>query len=235
MAAYRTRLHLGCGPNVIDGWLNIDGSWSAWFASHQRLARALATLRIIPKRLVGNFYPENIKMHDLRRPLRFVADESCEAVYASHVLEHMLFPDAQLVLRESFRVLAPGGIARFVVPDLRAIVMEYIGQGTIADNHGEIPTLTGADRFSSRFLNASTTRQDGSPLYRLYTAMTNFHIHKWMYDGESLKKHMERAGFTHVAVRGLNESGIAGIEKIEDPIRVAGGNGVCVEGVKPAR
>jgi len=161
--------------------------------------------------------------------------DSREAVYASHVLEHMLFPDAQLALQESFRVLAPGGIARFVVPDLRAIVMEYIGQGTIADNHGEIPTLTVADRFSARFLNASTKRQDGSPLYRLYTAMTNCHIHKWMYGGESLKKHMEWIGFTQAAVRGLNESGIAGIEKIEEPIRVADGNGVCVEGVKSAR
>jgi SAM-dependent methyltransferase len=235
MAVERKKLHLGCGPNVIDGWLNIDGSWSAWFASHQRLARVLAAIRIIPKRLVGNFYPENIKMHDLRRPLRFVEDDSCEAVYASHLLEHMLYPDAQRVLRESFRVLRPGGVARFVVPDLRSIVLEYMGQGTVADSHGEIPLLTGADRFSSRFLNASIKPQDGSPLYRLYTAMTNFHIHKWMYDGESLKRHMEQVGFKDVAVRGLNESAITGIEKIEDPIRVEGGNGVCVEGVKPAR
>jgi len=66
MAGNRKRLHLGCGPNVIDGWLNIDGSWSAWFASHQRIGWVLAALLNIPKRLVGCFYPENITMHDLR-------------------------------------------------------------------------------------------------------------------------------------------------------------------------
>jgi len=229
-----TRLHLGCGPHVIDGWMNIDGSWSAWFARHQRLAKALAALHVIPKRLVVNFYPDTIRVHDLRLPLPFIASDSCEAVYASHLLEHMLFADAQRLLRESFRVLAPGGSARFVVPDLRAIVMEYTGQGTIADDHGEIPTLCGADRFSARFLNAGTAPQDGSFLYRLYTSMTAFHTHKWMYDGASLKQHMEKAGFTSVSERSLHDSDIRGIEGIEEPFRVVGGNGVCVEGVKPA-
>lgn len=229
-----SRLHLGCGPHVVKGWVNVDGSWSAWFANHRRVARTLAALRIIPKRLVANFYPGQIRVHDLRHPLRFVADNSCEAVYASHLLEHMLFPHAQMVLRESFRVLAPGGVARFVVPDLRAIVLEYIGRGTVADSHGEIPTLKGADRFSSRFLNASTKPQDGSFLYRLYTSLTSFHTHKWMYDGVSLARHMELAGFAQVAERRLNDSAIDGIEAIENPDRVNGGNGVCVEGVKPA-
>jgi SAM-dependent methyltransferase len=229
------RLHLGCGPHVVDGWLNIDGSWSAWFARHQRIARLLAALHIVPKRLVKSFYPGTIRIHDLRKPLTFVPDASCEAVYASHVLEHMLFPDAQQVLRESFRVLEPGGVARFVVPDLRAIVLEYIGQGTIADEHGEIGDLIGADRFSARFLNASTAPPDGSLMYRAYTALTNFHLHKWMYDAESLGRHMQHAGFIDIQRRNLHESEITEIEAIEEPERVAGGNGVCLEGVKPGR
>lgn len=233
MNAWPNRLHLGCGPHVVDGWLNIDGSWSAWFAIHQRLVRALAALHIVPKRLVISFYPSNIMMHDLCRPLRFVPDSSCDAVYASHLLEHMLFPDAQAVLRESLRVLKPGSVARFVVPDLRSIVLEYLGQGTVADMYDEIETLTGADRFSSRFLNSSTKPQDGSFLYRLYTALTNFHVHKWMYDGASLASHMRNVGFTDVRERGLNDSAIPDISEIEIPSRVAGGNGVCVEGVKP--
>jgi predicted SAM-dependent methyltransferase len=233
MGIQAKRLHLGCGPTVIDGWLNIDGSWSAWFARHQRIARLLGSLRLVPKRLVTNFYPGSIVMHDLRKPLTFVPDGTCEAVYASHVLEHMLFPDAQQVLRESFRVLEPGGVARFVVPDLRAIVREYLGEGTVADAHGEIPDLQGADRFSARFLNASTARQDGSVFYRTYTALTNFHLHKWMYDGASLARHMTAAGFVDVRQRDLHDSEIAGIDAIEAPERVAGGNGVCVEGRKP--
>ena len=73
--------------------------------------------------------------HDLRRGLPF-ASESFDAVYGSHVLEH-LGPDAAMrLLDECLRVLRPGGIARIVVPDLEAIARLYL-EALAAAEQGE--------------------------------------------------------------------------------------------------
>src|SRR5207302_349822 len=49
-----------------------------------------------------------------------------DAVYGSHVLEHLEPEAAMRLLRECFRILKPGGIVRIVVPDLGVIVRLYL-------------------------------------------------------------------------------------------------------------
>jgi SAM-dependent methyltransferase len=227
------RLHLGCGPNVVQGWDNVDGSLSAWFAAHPRLLRLLASCGIVPKRLAEQPYPKGIRRHDLRGPLSFASSNSYDAVYASHILEHLTYAHAQQLLAETRRVLRPGGIGRFVVPDLRSLVLEYLGHLTLADESGDARSLDGADRFSARFLNAGIAPIKRSWLYRIYSLHTDLHHHKWMYDGPSLVRHMQRIGFADVTERGLYQSQIVDIRSIENPERLLGGNGVCVEGIKP--
>jgi len=63
--------------------------------------------------------------HDLRRGLPF-PDESFDAVYGSHVLEHLEPEAGANLLRECRRVLSPQGIVRIVVPDLEAIAKLYL-------------------------------------------------------------------------------------------------------------
>lgn len=51
-----------------------------------------------------------------------IADNSCEEVYASHVVEHLDFKTTlETGLGEIFRVLAPGGRLRVSVPDMRVL------------------------------------------------------------------------------------------------------------------
>lgn len=69
-------------------------------------------------------FPGVIK-HDLRRELPF-SDEHFDAVYGSHVLEHLEPAAAARLLRECHRVLKPEGIVRIVVPDLEAIAKLYL-------------------------------------------------------------------------------------------------------------
>jgi predicted SAM-dependent methyltransferase len=63
--------------------------------------------------------------HDLKRGIPF-ADETFDAVYHSHVLEHFSAKDAPVFLAECFRVLKPGSIIRAVVPDLENIATLYL-------------------------------------------------------------------------------------------------------------
>ena len=51
---------------------------------------------------------------------------SFDAVYHSHVLEHLSPTSGQNLLHECFRVLRPGGILRTVVPDLEQIAQLYL-------------------------------------------------------------------------------------------------------------
>lgn len=67
----------------------------------------------------------DILAHDLHEALPF-PDGRFDAIFASHVLEH-LEPDAGLsLLRECNRILKYNGILRVVVPDLEEIVRLYL-------------------------------------------------------------------------------------------------------------
>ena len=66
-----------------------------------------------------------VRRHDLRAGLPY-AGGSVDAVYASHVLEHLAPEEAERLVRECARVLKPGGTARFAVPDLEAIGRLYL-------------------------------------------------------------------------------------------------------------
>src|SRR6478609_4023952 len=82
----RPYLNLGCGDKFHADWTNVD------IAPHD----------------------PRVLTHDLRLPLPF-EDESFEAVYHSHVLEHIPRAEARRFIGECWRVLVPGGVLRVVV------------------------------------------------------------------------------------------------------------------------
>jgi len=156
-----------------------------------------------------------------------------EAVYASHVLEHLHDDEARNLLRECHRLLRPNGVVRIVVPDLQSLVQRYIDAAD-APRGAETPPILPADRFIEDLHLRPRSRGRGHFLFRMYSALTEFHSHKWLYDAESLIQRLHGAGFTAVAQRGFLDSRIPGIDTIEQATRVVDGAGICVEGMKPA-
>ena len=98
------RLNLGSGGRSRPGWMNLD------------LDRG-GDLRL-----------------DLRRPLP-LPDVSCAEIYSEHVLEHLAYPgEVEAVLRDWFRVLAPGGVLSLGVPDTEWPLVAYVnGNGEYFD------------------------------------------------------------------------------------------------------
>jgi predicted SAM-dependent methyltransferase len=92
-----TYLNLGCGSRFNPDWINID--WSSC-----------------------NAY---VKAHDLNTGIPF-PDSTFDAVYHSHLLEHLSKENAFFLLQECHRVLKVGGIIRVVVPDLEQIARMYL-------------------------------------------------------------------------------------------------------------
>jgi predicted SAM-dependent methyltransferase len=90
-------LNVGCGNTFHRAWLNLD-------------------------LIAGS--PEVVAC-DLRRGIP-LPDGHCEAVYHSHVLEHLPPAEGAAMLAECYRVTRPGGIVRVVVPDLERIARDYL-------------------------------------------------------------------------------------------------------------
>jgi SAM-dependent methyltransferase len=223
-------LHLGCGLFAPAEWINVDGSLNAWFAQHPGLRRLCGALHLAPRSQTEIPWPRNVRIANLRKRLPFETG-SMDAVYASHVLEHLFRNDALALLRECYRMLKPGGLCRMLVPDLTTIIGEYLGQQTLP---GEVGAKGDpARKLCRRLAMRAESRPRGSLIYRLYTALTDFHEHKWMYDGPSLVNILAEAGFTACKERAYLESDIPFLEKVETEGRVLHGAGVVAEGRKP--
>jgi len=90
------KLNLGCGPIQPDGWINIDGSNRAFFASKLNwLDNILVKLRIISE----TEFNLKTKYHNLIRGLPY-PDNSIACIYAGELWEHFEYFDALKLTKE---------------------------------------------------------------------------------------------------------------------------------------
>jgi SAM-dependent methyltransferase len=166
------KLHLGCGLNTPEGWINLDGSWNAWLAKYPILREILGAFHILSANQLNIPWRPDILIHNFRKPLPF-EDNSLQAIYASHLLEHLYFEETKRLLNECFRVLRSGGILRMIVPDLQAIVMEYMGQKHLSsgDSPDEMESCIRADRLNKKLLLCNPKPPSGNFLYRFYISL----------------------------------------------------------------
>jgi predicted O-linked N-acetylglucosamine transferase (SPINDLY family)/predicted SAM-dependent methyltransferase len=94
------KLHIGCGQNIFEDWINID---------------------------IEANHPQVDLLCDVRNGLPF-EDASCSFIYNEHVLEHLTAEEGLFFLKECRRVLQPGGILRVAMPNLEYIVKHYISE-----------------------------------------------------------------------------------------------------------
>jgi SAM-dependent methyltransferase len=224
------KIHLGCGLNSPNGWVNVDGSWNAWLAKYRKLKWLLQKINIVQNRQLIIPWSTEIIIHDVRRRLPF-PDGSAKAVYASHLLEHLYLVEEEFLLRECFRILCPGGILRIVVPDLKAIIEEYMGKKDLKMEENT-RMLRPAEKLNRRLLLRNISPPKGNIIFGLYNLLKDFHTHKYMHDVDSLKGLFERLGFKEVAEMDYHQSRIEDIVNIEKEECIANGAGICVEGVK---
>ena len=223
-------VNLGCGPGPQPtDWVNVDGSWHARISKFKTLRRLLARLRIIPAENAELAWTAHLVPANLSKRLPF-ASGTVDCIYASHVFEHLYSTAGRALLRESHRILRLGGVIRLVVPDLRWLAERYLSEVSRARSTRDdgLP----ADRFVDALHLRPPAKPGGHFVFRMYSALTEFHTHKWMYDAESLSERLRTAGFMEVEERAFHESRISGIEQVEKAERVLDGAGICVEGVK---
>ena len=121
------KLHLGCGRNLLDGWINTDFNTAKF--------RGSDFLDVTEK------YPYD--------------DNSVDYVFSEHMIEHISYQDGKFMIEESFRVLKSGGKIRISTPDLKFLINLYTEDKTdlqkryidYSINHASYNVSIGTDTF----------------------------------------------------------------------------------------
>lgn len=125
------KLHLGCGNKRLDGFVNIDMNWSA--ATDYR-----CDISKLP-----------------------CPDGSVTRIETYHVIEHIPRPQAERVLGEWYRVLAPGGVLVLECPDFGKDIEQLL-----AGNHDIMYSIFGWQRFPGDAHHWGYTKETLSALVR---------------------------------------------------------------------
>jgi len=156
------KLNLGSFVDTVNypGWENLD---------------ILALRQHIPAEV-------KFKQWDLRRGIPW-PDGSVDLIRCSHLLEHLTLQEAKNLVREMFRVLKPGGLARISTPDLDIILKHYRNRDMSFFNAIQPPEYIQAPTEGEKFSQLLFSRE---------------YEHKAAYNWEVLKSYLEQAGFTKV-------------------------------------
>jgi predicted SAM-dependent methyltransferase len=208
----------GCGLCAPNEWLNFDSS---------------PTLRIEKIYGIGHFirknphkFPRNVRFGDIICGLA-LPNNSADAVYASHVLEHFALEDLRKALDNTLNLLKPGGIFRFVVPDLGWTARQYVSSFEIGD-------AMAASTFVRR-CHFGRERNPKTSIAKL-SLLFGQSDHLWMWDEFSMRKALVDSGFGQVRRCEIGDSGDPMFDLVEDPGRFfdAGFPELAFEARKPA-
>jgi SAM-dependent methyltransferase len=189
-APAETRLHFGAFDDVHDGWHNTD------VTPHLAIARLPAVAKLA--RRLGRLSDERwaayadgrfARLHYLDLTRRFpYGDDTFEAAFGAHVLEHLTPGEADATLRELHRVLRPGAVLRIAVPDLDREIAAY--------------EPAAADAFLAGFLQGRSRSRSR-------------HRHWWHYNEANLRDALERAGFHDIRREGFRAGRCPDVERID--------------------
>jgi hypothetical protein len=198
MVEHEGYVQYGCGLCAPQTWLNFDASPTL------RLQRLPLVGRVFTR--VGPVFPAGVRYGDIVKGLP-VAGGSCRAVYCSHVLEHLSLEDCRRALRNTYACLRPGGVFRFVLPDLEWLARQYL------DARG----AGAAIRFmeESKLGLLMRPRRPGE----LLRAWLGNSQHLWMWDENSMSAELEAAGFRQVRRAAMGDSSEPRFRDVEDPGR----------------
>lgn len=192
-------LHIGCGANVLPGWLNTE------FEDRP------------PRK--GIFL-------DATKPFP-LPDESFEFVFSEHMIEHVPPDGGAAMLRESYRVLRPGGRIRISTPRLEFLAELILQPNSEHRRYAEFHYTVLAAPGSVRSLAGIV-----SDYHRLWG-------HQFVYDAASLRQLLADAGFVQIQEMAMNESSCPQLRDLENDSRMPPGllalTTMCFEAQKPVR
>lgn len=144
---------------------------------------------------------------DLERQLLPFGDGSCKRVVCISAINYFTRQRAQEIIHDVYRVLEPGGCARFGTQDLKLIARKFAEEdrsfffAKAADGRDRFEGKTMGDKFNSWFYG-----------YRVYGTK----VCKYVYDYETLALLFRNAGFSTVEQKMYQESRMPDVALIDN-------------------
>jgi len=183
------RVNVGCGSTPTPDWHNYDNSLTVRLAKYPLLIVILGKLGLLGEvqrsfaSIVRNC---NIIWADATKHIP-LSDNVVEALYTSHMIEHLERDDVQRFLHEAHRVLAPNGKIRIAVPDVKKLMDQYMTEGD-------------ANLFIER--TVLTCPRPKTVFAKLKYFVVGARHHLWMYDGASIVRLLSEMGFKDPRILG---------------------------------
>ena len=170
------KLQLGCGGEILAGWFNTD---------------------LFP-------YERSVAYLDASQPFP-LPDDSFDYVYSEHVFEHLNFRGQANYLRETLRILRPGGRMRIATPNFDFLWRVVNGK------HSGLESRYLAWNFDAFLVNTGRVWRDAENL-EVYVVNNYFRDwgHQLIHNRNSLSSLMRQFGFSGVGFREVGRS--------EDPV-----------------
>ncbi len=197
-ARNHAHVQFGAGFSGPKSWANFDASPTV------RLRRGVPVLGSLLTR--RHAIDRHVLYGDILKGLP-VEHGTVKGIYSSHVLEHLSLDDLRVALRNTFALLAPGGLFRVVLPDLEEHIKTYL-----------------ADKDPRRAIHFVTSTKMGrdqrpkTPMSMLHDLLGHEH-HLWMWDEVSLSLELTEAGFQNVRRARLGDSADEAFREVENPER----------------
>lgn len=191
----KTFIHVGCHFTVGRSWENFDAS---------------PTLRFERIPLIGRLYTKNDRRFpDEVRYGNIVSGPLCppgtaDAVFASHMVEHASLADFRTLVGNIRTMLRDGGCFRLVTPDLAVMIDRYVRSSDPERAHSFM-------RETYMALEETNVRT----LSRIRRAL-GFSQHFWLYDEQSMRVELERAGFRDIRRCEFGDSAIPEFAEVEN-------------------
>ncbi len=192
----RQYVQFGCGMCAPESWLNFDAGPAFWLQSRFPFLTPLLVKRGFPD------YPKNIRYGDVIKGLP-IAPQSAEAVYCSHVLEHMTLEEFRVTIRNIFSYLRPGGTFRLVLPDLEQLIKSYVDD----------PSPEASSHFMRQSYLGEASLARG--LKAMPTALFGRSRHLWMWDYKGMAEQLAEAGFTNIRRAQIGDSSDPRFSEVE--------------------
>jgi len=219
----KTYLNIACGTRMNPEWNNLDFSPYARLRKHLWIADLLKLVGLLSEvryRKLKEIDKDIIYWDVVKRGYLPFDDNTFDAVYHCHFIEHIEYNQVLNFLSECLRILKVGGIIRIVFPDLYQQIVYYletynlctVNFSSAIDNH-----LRNIENLLHQLVaNESTHNIDEKPVVRFLERIIRGNpkkmgwSHRWMYDKFTMQKLLSEVGFQEVQVLNAFSSNIPG-------------------------
>jgi predicted SAM-dependent methyltransferase len=185
------KVQLGAFDRPANGWLNTDITPHIWIAKIPFAPRILYSAGFMTEQRYHqhvNSIFSSLSYLDLSKPLPFTGN-SVDAIFSSHVFEHLFMDEVERLIQEIHRCLTPGGICRVVVPDLEKII---------------------------KIFDRQDPRQFVTAIFEVSARRNVKNAHHCGFTGSLLEKLFREAGFTETAVLAYKVGRCPDVEELDN-------------------